>query len=56
MVKFIGGGGAEWEFDPADRIGESGGSGTVFKGSGPDGEVAIKRVSVFPGERPERRR
>jgi serine/threonine protein kinase len=39
----------EWQFDDNDRLGPSGGFGEVFRGRGPTGEVAIKRLKVEAG-------
>jgi hypothetical protein len=50
--------GGEWRYDEADRIGEAGGFGQVFRGVGADGrDVAVKRVRLAEtGESAERRR
>jgi hypothetical protein len=57
VVKFAGRDGRIWSFDEADRIGERGGFGEVFRGQGDDGErVAIKRVQLRRGDPGERRR
>jgi serine/threonine protein kinase len=39
----------EWEFDETDRLGPKGGFGEVFRGRGPDGEVAVKRLLMSAG-------
>ena len=39
----------EWDVDTARRLGEPGGFGEVFMGSGPAGEVAIKRLNLNAG-------
>ena len=36
----------EWRFDDAKRLGKPGGFGEVFRGSGPLGEVAVKRLHL----------
>lgn len=36
----------EWCFDESQRLGKSGGFGDVFKGSGVDGPVAVKRLKL----------
>jgi serine/threonine protein kinase len=35
-----------WEFDESKPLGKAGGFGEVFRGNGPDGEVAIKRLKI----------
>ncbi len=35
-----------WRLDDADRLGPAGGFGEVFRGQGPEGEVAIKRLKL----------
>lgn len=35
-----------WTIDEGDRLGPPGGFGEVFRGAGPDGEVAIKRLKL----------
>lgn len=39
----------KWEFDEADRLGPTGGFGDVFRGRGPDGEIAVKRLKLSAG-------
>jgi eukaryotic-like serine/threonine-protein kinase len=54
---FSGRSGQSWSFDEADRIGERGGFGEVFRGRDQDGNpVAIKRVRLRVGDAAERRR
>lgn len=35
-----------WQFDESEPLGKPGGFGEVFRGEGPDGEVAIKRLKI----------
>ena len=35
-----------WQFDESDPLGSAGGFGEVFRGKGPHGEVAIKRLRI----------
>ena len=37
---------AAWQVDESTRLGPKGGFGEVFKGIGPDGPVAIKRLNI----------
>ena len=36
----------EWQYDPGAPVGKAGGFGEVFRGSGSEGEVAIKRLKL----------
>ncbi len=36
----------EWNFNPSDLLGKEGGFGEVFRGTGPAGDVAIKRLKI----------
>ncbi|MEV0566857.1 serine/threonine-protein kinase [Dactylosporangium sp. NPDC050588] len=58
VLRFTDGDGVQWTYDDQDNIGEPGGMGSVFRGTGPDGTpVAIKRVRLqYPGVSAERRR
>ena len=38
-----------WSIDETDRLGPPGGFGEVFRGAGPGGEVAIKRLKLTAG-------
>jgi len=38
-----------WRFDENARLGPKGGFGEVFKGVGPEGQVAIKRLNISAG-------
>jgi len=40
---------SEWAFDENERLGPPGGFGDVFRGTGPDGPVAIKRLKLDAG-------
>lgn len=35
-----------WQFDESVRLGPKGGFGEVFKGTGPEGPVAVKRLNI----------
>ncbi|MCK8457886.1 serine/threonine-protein kinase [Sphingomonas faeni] len=39
----------EWNFDESQRLGPPGGFGEVFRGSGPSGDVAVKRLKLTAG-------
>lgn len=39
----------EWEFDESQRLGPPGGFGEVFRGFGPTGGVAVKRLKLTAG-------
>ncbi|SCW76024.1 serine/threonine protein kinase [Sphingobium faniae] len=41
---------AEWTFDEEDRLGPPGGFGEVFRGSGSNGPVAVKRLKLTASE------
>lgn len=40
---------AQWSFDDRNQLGPSGGFGAVFRGTGNEGEVAIKRLNLTAG-------
>ncbi|GAA4733855.1 hypothetical protein [Phytohabitans rumicis] len=57
MRSFDGESGARWSYDPSAQIGDRGGFGLVFGGTGPTGqEVAVKRVPLRWDVESERRR
>jgi hypothetical protein len=56
MTTFTGDSGHEWSFDEAERIGDRGGFGIVYRGIASDGQsVAIKAVRLIWGTEGERR-
>lgn len=38
--------GGEWHYDAREPLGQVGGFGEVFRGRGPDGDVAVKRLKL----------
>jgi len=57
VVSFDGESGARWSYDPDAQVGDKGGFGQVFRGTGPDAQaVAVKRVPLRWDAASERRR
>ncbi len=57
VVSFDGESGARWSYDPGAGVGDKGGFGQVFRGTGPDAQaVAVKRIPLRWDAESERRR